>query len=108
MHVDGGYNRRPVVDVPFHGVNLSVKQLEVNKKTASVRVTVECSYQEVKLNWSSFAFKRKLKIGEGGVGLLYFGALLLHNTRSCLYPNPVSQFFNCHPSFVEELIHHKN
>lgn len=67
-HADSGYNRLPVVDVPFQGNNLSAQQLEVNKKTASVRMRVEWSYQEVKLYSSSVDFKRKLKVEERGPG----------------------------------------
>lgn len=108
VHADSGYNRRRTVDVPFQGADLTAEAVAANNSTAKVRVTVEWSYQEVKLYWSTTDFKRKLRVGEGGVGLMYIGAMILHNIRNCLYPNPVSQYFNCSPPNLEEWLRHKD
>lgn len=45
-------------------------------------------------------FKRKLLVGEGEVVLLQLGAIL--DVVVCLYPNVVSQFFNCSPHIIKE------
>jgi len=56
-----------------------------------VRVTVEWMFKEVKLHWTTVDYKRKMQIGESGVGALYVAAMLLANLRNCVYPNTVSQ-----------------
>lgn len=45
--------------------------------TAAVIATVDWSYQEVELYWSTTDFKRKLEVGERGVGLVYDGTMTL-------------------------------
>lgn len=59
VHVDSGYNRREVVDVPFQRAHLTAVQRATNRSTSSVRVTLEWLYKEVKLYWSTVNFKRK-------------------------------------------------
>ena len=107
VHGDSGYNRRDVVDVPFQGAHLSGAQLAANRTTSSVRVTVEWSYKDVKLYWTVVDYKRKMRAGESAVGLLYIGAMLMHNIRNCLYPGTVSQYFKCSPPSLEEYLYHK-
>lgn len=108
VHADSGYNRRTVIDVPFQGAHLTRAQKKANTATASVRVTVEWAYKEVKLYWTTVDFKRKLRVGEVAVGMMYMGAILLHNIRNCLYPNTISQYFQCHPPALVDYIHHKD
>lgn len=108
IHGDSGYNRRITVDVPFQGANLPVAMRAANEATAAVRVTVEWTYMEVKLYWTTVDFKRKLRVGEAAVGLVYIGAILLHNIRGCMYRNQVSQYFRCDPPSLEEYLTHKD
>lgn len=107
IHGDSGYSARAYLDVPFSGSNLTPAQKSANCATAAVRVTVEWMYKEVKLYWSTVDFKRKMRIGEAPVGLLYIAAMLLTNFRNCIYPNTVSQYFNCNPPSLEEYLLHK-
>lgn len=108
IHGDSGYNERVFMDVPFSSANLTPAQRAANMSTASVRVTVEWMYKEVKLYWSTVDFKRKMRIGEGPVGLLYIAAMMLTNFRNCIYPNSVSQYFKCSPPTLEEYLTHKD
>lgn len=108
VHADSGYNRRTTIDVPFQGANISSSAKAANIRTAAVRVTVEWTYLEVKQHWTTVDFKRKMRVGEFAVGIVYRSAMLLHNIRSCLYPNAVSQYFNCSPPSLHEYLEHKD
>lgn len=108
IHGDSGYNERAFLDIPFSGAHLTPVQKAANKETATVRVTVEWMYKEVKLYWTTVDFKRKMRIGEAPVGLLYVSAMLLTNFRNCLYPNTVSQYFNCTPPSLGDYLSHKD
>lgn len=90
VHSDSGYNRRRTDDVPFQGANLEASARATNKKKASVRVSVQWAYMELKQYCKTVDFKRKLRIGESSVSVLYRSAILLCNMRSFLYPNAVS------------------
>lgn len=104
VHADGGYNRRSSADVPFRGTDLSHSANAANNSTASVRVTLEWSYQAVKLRCSTKAFKQKLRVGEEGDRLPYLGAVLLHDVRHCFYLNAVLPYFSCSPPSFEECL----
>ena len=49
-------------------------------------------------------FKRKLRVFEAPIGSMYLGAMLLHNFRSCVYPNTISQYFACQPPTLEDYL----
>lgn len=70
IHNDSVYNGRVYLDVQFQDVTLSSARRATNRSTASVRVTVEWIYKEVKIYWTALYFKRKLKTREGVVGCL--------------------------------------
>lgn len=108
IHADSGYNRRDVIDVPFQGANICPAARAANESTARARVTVEWCYKEIKLYWTTVDFKRKLRVGESSVGSLYIASMLLHNIRSCIQPNTISQYFCCPPPSVAEYLSHKD
>ena len=104
---DSGYTRRWFVDVPYQGSNLSAEQREFNKSMSSSRITVESIFKEVKMYFSTLNYKRKLKVLESPVGSLYISEMLLCNMRNCIYPNQISQYFNCTPPTLEDYVQHK-
>ena len=71
---------------------------------SAARTTVEWMFKEVKQYWSTVDFKRKMKTGELPAGQLYMAAMLLTNIRSCLYPNSISQYFDCPPPSLEDYL----
>ena len=95
------------MEVPFQGSNLSAARKAFNNDMARSRITVKWYFKEVKLHWTLLDFQRKLRVKEAAVGYLYIAAVLLTNFRNCVYPNPISQYFNCLPLSLEQYIEHK-
>lgn len=60
------------------------EQLDYNKAMNAVRIAVEWSYKEVKESFTINDFKRKLRVREAPIGLLYINAVLLRNFKTCL------------------------
>ena len=62
-----------------------------------VRVSVEWIFGDI-INYFKFLeFKKALKIGLRSVGKMYIVCALLYNTRTILYGNTTSQYFNINP-----------
>ena len=108
VYSDSGYNPRWYLEVPFQGSNLSAQQRAYNKLMSSVRITVEWIFKEVKLCYTTVDYKRKLKLFESPIGWLYIASVLLSNVRDCIYPNQISQYFNCAPPKLEEYLSHRD
>eukprot|EP00171_Calliarthron_tuberculosum_P001768 IDg1768t1 len=108
IYGDSGYSAREYLVIPFQGASLSEDQVAFNKAMSKSRITVEWIFKELKLNWTSMDFKRKLRIGESPVGALYVAAALLTNVRNCIYPNPISQYFGCEPPSLEDYMHSRD
>ena len=101
---DSGYNERWYLIVPFSGTSMNPPQQLFNKSMSSVRITIEWIFKEIKLYYSTVDFKRKLRLGESSVGMLYKAAMLVTNIRNAIYPNQVAQFFQCEPLSLEEYL----
>ena len=108
IYGDFGYNQRWFIDVPFQGSNISPAQSAFSKAMSSVRISVEWIFKEVKLQFSAIDFKRKTKVREHPVGIIYLASILLSNFRNCLYPNQISIYFDCPPSDLMTYVNHKN
>jgi len=67
----------------------------------SLREAVEWGFREVKQQFTSLDFKRKLKICETSVGAQYLSGALLWNMRSCFYGNQMSTYFDCAAPSIE-------
>ena len=83
------------MEVTFQGSQLSAAQGAFNKAIFSVRISVEWIFKEVKMQFTVMEFKRKMKFGEGRIGLMFLCCMFLSNCRNCIYPNQISQYFNC-------------
>lgn len=59
---------------------------------SSVRITVRWAFKEVKRCFTAMYFKRKLRVGQSPVGLLYVCALLLYHITICATLMQISQF----------------
>lgn len=68
---DSGYNWRCFMEVPFQGSNLNSNQTAFNTSMSKVRITVEWVFKKVKIYFPVVDTKRKLKLWESPVGLLY-------------------------------------
>ena len=87
IYGDSGYDQRWFIDVPFQGSNVSPAQSAFNREMSSVRISVELIFKEMKIQFPTIDFKRKMKVCESPVGMMYFAAILPTNIRNCLYPN---------------------
>lgn len=108
IYGDSGYNQRWFIDVPFQGSNVSPAQSAFNRAMSSVRISVEWIFKEVKMQFPDIDFKRKMKIQESPVGMMYLATILLTNFRNCLYPNQISTYFECSPPDLKTYVAHKN
>ena len=108
IYGDPGYNNRWFLETPFQGSNISPEQQTFNTAMSSIRITVEWAFKEVKLYWTSLDFKRKMKIGECPIAMLYLNGVVLSNFRNCFYPNQTSSYFHCKPPSFEEYIDVQN
>ena len=107
IYGDSGYNRRWFIEVPYQGSNLTPAQVAFYTAMASVRITMEWIFKELKLYFTSMDYKRKLKVFESAVGSLYLAAILPRNMRNCVYPNQVSEYLGCPPPTLEHYLEHK-
>jgi len=69
-----------------------------------LREAVEGGLKEVKQQFTSLDFKRKLKICETSVGAQYLSGALLRNMRSCFYGNQTSTYFDCAAPSIERYL----
>ena len=108
IYGDSGYNQRWFIDVPFQGSNIFPAQCAFNKAMSSVRISVDWIFKEVKLQFSAIDFKRKMKVREHPVGMIYLASILLSNFRNCLHPNQMSRYFDCPPPDLTTYVNHRN
>ena len=101
------YNARWFMEVPFQGATLSSAQLAFNKAMSSVRISVELLFKEIKMHFVTVDFKRKMKVFESPVGMLYMASMIFSNFRNCLYPNQISKYFGVAPPQLKEYANHK-
>jgi len=104
LYGDKAYLLRPWMQVAFPEPvdgEQDADEEEQNTNMAAVRVSVEWGYKEVKQVFTSLDYKRKLKVREGPVGLMYRCAVFLWNVRVCFYGSQTASFFSCEPPTVE-------
>ena len=104
LYGDSGYSRRWYLEVPFQGSQLTGAQSAFNGAMSGVRITVEWIFKEVKMHFTIVDFKRKMKLLEGPVGLLFLCCMFLSNCRNCIYPNQIAQYFDCAPLSLEQYL----
>lgn len=107
MYGDRGNSQRWYLEVPFQGTNHILAQKAFHKATSEVWITVEWIFKEIKMYFTTVDFKRKMKIMESPVGLLYLASMMLCNFRNCIYSNQVSQYFDGQQSALKQYVNHK-
>eukprot|EP00171_Calliarthron_tuberculosum_P007193 IDg7193t1 len=100
IYGDSAYTLRPWMQTAFPRHLASSQQVQYNRSMNRVRTSVEWSYQEVKPYFKSQDFARKMRVGEGPVGMLSLCAILLRNFKTCLWHGGLSvHYFQCMPPF---------
>ena len=83
------------MEVPFQGRKLSAAQRAFNKAMSSVRIIVEWIFTKVKMQFTVMDFKRKMKLFESPIGLMFLCCMFFSNCRNFIYSNQIFQYFNC-------------
>lgn len=104
VYGDSGYSVREFLEIPYSGGHMTAWESAFNKAMSKVRITVEWYFKEVKSLWSFVDCKRRLRVLQMPVGMMYQAAVLLTNFRNCLEPNEISQYFNCRPPNLQEYV----
>ena len=99
-----GYNGRVYLEVPLQGAQLNENHKSFNMAISKSRVTVEWMFKEIKMFWTTMDYKRKLRILQAPSAALYFSGMVLCNIRNCMYPNEISQYFQCPPPRLDEFL----
>jgi hypothetical protein len=82
---DSAYTLHPWLQKMFPGTNNANDEIQAfNKALSGARVAVEWSYKDIRQTWTSLDFKRKLKLNESPVGLLWISGCLLWNLKVVL------------------------
>jgi len=68
---------------------------------------VEWGFKEVKQQFTSLDFKRKLKIFETFVGAQYLSGALFWNMCSCFYGNQTCTYFDCASPSIERYLQYQ-
>ena len=91
------------LQAPFRGPNLTPQQDEFNKSMSEVRTSVEWVFEDIVNFFKFLDFKTILKVCLSLKGKMYLTCALMHNCRTCLYGNQVSQFFDFAPPLCKHL-----
>lgn len=101
VYGDSAYVLRAWLQIGFDGHHLTPAEKEFTTVMSQMRVAVEWTFKDVKQLFLSLDHKRKLKLGEGLVGLQYQCTMLFWNLHCCLYGSQAVTFFRCPPPSVE-------
>ena len=102
IYGDPAYQIQVHLQAPFRNVNLTPLQQAFNTSMSSVRVSVEWLFGDI-VNWFKFIdFKKQLQLYLSPIGKMYLVCAILTNSRTCLYGNLTSSYFNCEPPSLEE------
>jgi len=103
IYGDAAYMVRPWLQAAFSGV-MTDEQTACNSTMAVPRTAVEWGFKDVKQTCSALDYRRKLRLRQGPVGLLYRTAAFVWNLRCCAYGSSTSSFFDCAPPNWEQYL----
>ena len=98
IYRDPAYPLRPQLQRPFKGVRRTRDQIAWNR--SQVRIAVEWIFNDIVNYFKLLDFKKNLKIGLSPIGKTYIVSALLHNTRTVLYGNLTSKYFDVDPPTI--------
>jgi nuclease HARBI1 len=96
---DSAYTLQPWLQTIFSVTSTTDGQLQAfNTALSQSRVAVEWSYKDIRQTWTALDFKRKLKINESPVGLLWTTGCLLWNIKVVLgHGSQTGEHFDTQP-----------
>jgi DDE superfamily endonuclease len=81
VYGDPAYMLRPHLQVGYPGLQATPEQHAYNMSMSSERIAFEWFYKDLKQNFTTLDFKRKLKVNEAPIGLLFMSSVLLWNFK---------------------------
>ena len=92
---DKGYNATDHVWTPVrgHADDLTPAQVDFNRKTSKVRVSVEHVFGVMRQQFQYLEGSTSLRPMDSPVDAIFKCAALLANIRNCFYPNQIAQYF---------------
>ena len=75
---------------------------EYNRAMSSVQVTVEWLFGKIVKYFKFTNFKCQQSISLSPVGKIYIVCAILQNALTCIYNNPVSEYFALTPPTLDE------
>lgn len=104
LYGDPAYPRRPHLERPHRGNQLTEQQQDENTAMSGVRQAVEWQFGKVVALWAFLDFHKNLKLFLSPVAKMYKLGALLTNCHCCLEGNQVSQYFRVLPPTLEEYL----
>jgi len=107
LYADGGYPLREYLLCPYKG-NIDEMQIEFNRQMASVRISVEWSFNIIIQLFAFLDFKKNLKLELQDIGDYYLLGSLLSNCHTCFNGNQISCYFGIDPPDIRDYLlqHH--
>lgn len=82
------------MEVPLQRSDPTISPKALNQAMSKLGVTVEWIFDELKLYCTTLKFKREMSVAKASVGAIIFAAMILTNTRNCVYPKTVSRYLD--------------
>ena len=102
---DQVYVLRPWIQTAYPLTTAAAEQVEFNKSMNSARTSLQWSYKDIKQDFVSHDFYRKLQVERVPVAHMYISCALLRNFKTCLgYNAQPSHYFGCSPPSLEEYL----
>jgi hypothetical protein len=105
LYGDPAYARRPHLERPHRGINLTVQQQQHNTSMSAVRQAVEWQFGKIVSLWAFLDYHKNLKLYLSPVAKLYKLGALLTNCHCCVEGNQVTQYFMTVPPTLEEYLY---
>jgi nuclease HARBI1 len=102
MYADKGYVDMTHIVAAYHGVGLTVPQIQVNGVLALVRVTVEWCFGKITECQKYLDFPRSQQLQLQPIAKYYRLAALLMNAHTCLHASQTSALFGLKPPSLGE------
>lgn len=84
LYADAAYVMRPWLQVAYPRETATPEQMVYNASMNAARTSVEWSYKDVKQNFTTVAFQRKMKVREAPVAIMYKVACIFWNLKVVL------------------------
>lgn len=109
MYIYGepAYPLRVQLQAPFRNMVVTPQTQAFNTSMSSVRSYVEWFFGDIVNFFKFIDFKKYLKIGLSSTGKIYIVCAVLQNALTCMYGNPTSDFFDLHPTTLQEYLHER-